>query len=196
MEDSKDTRHVDAEAARSSLWSEVMEYVEAFVIAVVLAGFIITFVAQSFLVQGSSMEPTLHNGERLLVNKFIYRFRLPDRGDIVVFKYPADPKRKFIKRVVALPGDEVEIREGKVFINDMALKEDYTLDQTYGSYGPEVVPDKSIFVMGDNRNNSEDSRFSDVGFVPLTSVVGEAFVIYWPPNRIGLVGKDSNSLTG
>ncbi|HHV61883.1 MAG TPA: signal peptidase I [Firmicutes bacterium] len=178
-----------APAVSAKVRAEIMEYLQAFVIAVVLAAFIITFIAQSFVVQGSSMEPTLHNGERLLVNKFIYRFREPARGEIVVFRYPFDPRRKFIKRVIGVPGDRVEIRDGAVFLNGSRLDEPYTLDRTYGAYGPEVVPEGRIFVLGDNRNNSEDSRFADVGFVPLSNVVGHAFVIYWPLNRIGLVRR-------
>ncbi|NPV52159.1 MAG: signal peptidase I [Firmicutes bacterium] len=178
-----------APAVSVKVRAEVMEYLQAFVIAVVLAAFIITFIAQSFVVQGSSMEPTLHNGERLLVNKFIYRFREPARGEIVVFRYPFDPRRKFIKRVIGVPGDRMEIRDGSVFLNGSKLDEPYTLDLTYGTYGPEVVPEGRVFVLGDNRNNSEDSRFADVGFVPLSNVVGHAFLIYWPLNRIGLVHR-------
>lgn len=170
-----------------SLRQEIMEYVQALIIAVILAAFIITFVAQSFVVQGSSMEPTLHNGERLLVNKFIYRFRTPQRGEIIVFKYPYDPRRKFIKRVIGLPGDTVQIQGGKVILDGKPLVENYTLDLTYGAFGPQVVPEGTLFVLGDNRNNSEDSRYPDVGFVPFKNVVGMAFVRYWPPNRMSLV---------
>lgn len=160
--------------------SIVREYVEAFIIAVVLAAFIITFIAQSFLVDGRSMEPTLYDGQRLMVNKFIYRFTEPKYGDIVVFKYPSNPSKKFIKRVIGVPGDKVEIRDFVVYVNDVPLEEDYILDVTRGRYGPRIVPENSVFVLGDNRNNSDDSRFSDVGFVPYDHIVGKAFLIYWP----------------
>lgn len=167
--------------------SEIREYAEALAIAVVLALFIITFIAQSFLVQGSSMEPSLHNGERLLVDKLSYRFRQPDRGQIVVFKYPSDPRRKFIKRVVGVPGDDVEIRDTEVFLNGQKLQEVYINGPTYGDFGPVSVPAGHYFVLGDNRNNSDDSRFPDVGFVPRQNVVGRALVVYWPVTRVQLV---------
>lgn len=167
--------------------AEILEYLQAFAIAVVLAAFIITFVAQSFVVEGSSMEPSLHNRERLLVNKVVFRFREPGRGDVVVFRYPANPKRKFIKRVIGLPGDVVEVTDGHIVLNGVAYQEDYTMDLTFGSFGPKVVPEGHYFVLGDNRNNSDDSRYPDVGFVPRANIVGKAFVTWWPPGKIGLV---------
>ena len=170
-----------------ALRSEILEYVQAFAIAIVLAAFIITFIAQSFVVEGSSMEPSLHNRERLLVNKLVYRFKEPQRGDVVVFRYPANPKRKFIKRIIGVPGDVVEVRDGHVILNGQVLEEDYTMDLTFGTFGPEVVPPGHYFVLGDNRNNSDDSRFPDVGFVPRANIVGKAFVTWWPPGEIGLV---------
>ncbi len=170
-----------------ALRSEILEYAQAFAIAIVLAAFIITFIAQSFVVEGSSMEPSLHNRERLLVNKLVYRFREPQRGDVVVFRYPANPKRKFIKRVIGVPGDVVAVRDGHVLLNGEVLEEGYTMDLTFGSFGPEVVPPGRYFVLGDNRNNSDDSRYPDVGFVPKTNIVGKAFVTWWPLGEIGLV---------
>lgn len=167
--------------------SELREYLEAFGIAIVLAVFIITFIAQSFLVQGASMEPTLHNGERLMVDKLTYRFRPPRRGEIIVFRYPTDPRRKFIKRIMGLPGDQVEVRRHQLYINGKVLEEPYINGPTYGDFGPIVVPEGAFFVLGDNRNNSDDSRFSDVGPVPRKLVVGRALVRYWPPLRVGLV---------
>jgi signal peptidase I len=167
--------------------AEILEYVQAFAVAIVLAAFIITFIAQSFVVEGSSMEPSLHNRERLLVNKLVYRFRKPEYGDVVVFRYPANPKRRFIKRVIGVPGDEVEVRDGFVIVNGMTLDEDYTMDLTYGYFGPKTVPDGHYFVLGDNRNNSDDSRYPDVGFVPMANIVGKASFIWWPPRRISLV---------
>lgn len=167
--------------------SELREYVEAFGIAIVLALFIITFIAQSFLVQGSSMEPSLHNGERLLVDKITYRVRAPKRGEIIVFRYPADPRRKFIKRIMGLPGDQIEVRNHTLYVNGASLNEEYINGPTYGDFGPVTVPDGTYFVMGDNRNNSDDSRFADVGPVPRKLVVGRALFLYWPPMRLGIV---------
>ena len=160
--------------------SVLREYVESIVTAVVLALIIITFIAQSFLVQGSSMEPGLHNGQRLLVEKLSYRFRLPKRGEIVVFRYPLDPRRKFIKRIIGIPGDEIFIKDRRVYLNGLPLQESYINGPTYGTYGPTVVPSDSYFVLGDNRNNSDDSRFPDVGFVPRKNLVGRALFVYWP----------------
>jgi signal peptidase I len=171
----------------SDLKSEVREYIEAFGVAVVLALFIITFIAQSFLVQGASMEPSLHNGQRLLVDKIVYRIRPPQRGEIVVFRYPADPRRRFIKRVMGLPGDQIEVRRHKLYINGVAVEESYINGPTYGDFGPFIVPENTVFVLGDNRNNSDDSRFSDVGAVPLELIVGRALFVYWPPSRISVI---------
>jgi len=171
--------------------SVIREYVEAIAVAVVLAGFIIVFVAQSFLVQGASMEPSLSHGERLLVDKITYRFRPPARGEIVVFRYPADPSRKFIKRVIGQPGDVVYIRGGRVFVNGTPLVEDYILGPTYGEFPPLRVPPDHFFVLGDNRNNSDDSRFADVGPVPRHLIVGRAILTYWPPAQAGIISPPS-----
>jgi len=167
--------------------SEVREYAESFAIAIVLALFIIFFVAQSFLVQGSSMEPSLHDGQRLLVDKVTYRFREPRRGEVVVFGYPKDPRRKFIKRIVGLPGDVVEIRNRQLVINNEPIAEDYIRGPMYQPFGPYTVPEGTVWVLGDNRNNSEDSRFADVGPVPMERVVGRALFVYWPPATSGII---------
>ena len=113
-------------------------------------------------------------------NKFIYRFRAPEKGEILVFQYPRDPSRDFIKRVIATPGDTIEIREGRVLVNDQILVEDYILEKTRSEYPKMTVPEGHIFVMGDNRNNSEDSRFADVGFVPYDLIKGKAVMVFWP----------------
>ncbi len=167
--------------------SRVREYVEALIIAGALAAFIITFVAQSYLVQGSSMEPTLVDGQRLLVDKLTYRLREPRRGEIIVFHYPADPRRKFIKRVIGVPGDEVLIAGQRLILNGKPVQEPYVLGPMRGVFGPVTVPDGHVFVLGDNRNNSDDSRYPDVGPVPLDLVVGLARLAYWPPSRFGIV---------
>lgn len=169
--------------------SEIREYAESFVIAVALALFIIFFIAQSFLVQGDSMEPSLHDGERLLVDKVTYRFRPPERGEIIVFAYPKDPRRKFIKRVIGVPGDVVEIRNRTLVINGTPIEETYIRGPMYQPYGPVTVPEGTVWVLGDNRNNSEDSRFPDVGAVPLNHVVGRALLVYWPPREAGVISS-------
>jgi len=157
----------------------VRESVETILIAVVLALLIRGFVVESFQVQGYSLEPTLHDAERVLVNKFVYRFREPQRGDIIVFRCPNDPSRDFIKRVIALGGESVEIVDGAVFVNGRRLQEDYIVHRGNSDFSRAAVPYGHLFVLGDNRTNSEDSRY--FGFVPVASVKGKAMVVYWPP---------------
>jgi signal peptidase I len=182
--------------------SVVREYVEAILIAVLLALFIRTFVVQAFKIPSGSMIPTLVIGDHILVNKFIYGIRNPftgkvlipiaepDRHDIIVFRYPVNPSQDFIKRVVGVEGDHIEIIDKEIYINnerfDVAnaiyLEERIIPGhiQPRDNFGPIVVPENSLFVMGDNRDNSHDSRFW--GFVDLQEVRGKAFLIYWSWN--------------
>ena len=179
--------------------STIREYVEAILIALLLALFIRTFVVQAFKIPSGSMKDTLLIGDHILVSKFIYGiknpfndatlipFKKPQRRDIVVFKYPVNPKQDYIKRVVGLPGDTIEIKDKKVYVNDEPQEEKYAifLDnkilpahvQRRDNMGPITVPENSLFVMGDNRDNSYDSRFWN--FVDLKSVKGKAFILYW-----------------
>ena len=169
---------------KSKLGQEIKDWIISILIAVVLAFFIRYFIVELYMVEGPSMRPTLVNSERLVVNKFIYRFKTPERGDILIFRYPRDPSRDFIKRVIAIPGDSIEIKDGRVYLNGQLQNETYILDKTRGSYGLATVPPGTVFVMGDNRNNSEDSRFKDVGFVPYDLIKGKAVVIFWPLDHI------------
>ena len=164
----------------SSLGEEVKDWLVSIVVAVVLAFLIRQFVVELYIVDGPSMRPTLQSQQRLVLNKFIYRFREPEKGEILVFQYPRDPSRDFIKRVIAVPGDTVEIKDGRVLVNDQVLSEDYILEKTRGDYPKSTVPQGTVFVMGDNRNNSEDSRFADVGFVPDALIKGKAVLVFWP----------------
>ena len=164
----------------TSTAAEIKDWVVSIVVAVALAMFIRTFIVELYVVDGPSMRPTLESEERLVVNKFIYRFRVPEKGEVLVFQYPRDPSRDFIKRVIATPGDTIEIREGRVLVNDQLLTEDYILEKTRSEYPKSTVPEGRIFVMGDNRNNSEDSRFADVGFVPYDLIKGKAVLVFWP----------------
>jgi signal peptidase I len=165
------------------------EYLKSIVIALLISFFIITFVVQAFYIPSGSMLPTLKPGDRIFANKFIYRFREPRRQEIIVFKWPVDPKRRFIKRLIGLPGDRVKIVEGQVYVNDKPLEEDYTLERSYTDFPEVKVPKGHYFMLGDNRNNSEDSRFW--GFVPQENIVGKAFVIFWPLNRMGLIREEN-----
>ena len=183
----------------SSQRSRFRENAEAIFIAIIIALFIRTFVVQAFKIPSGSMKPTLQIGDHILVNKFIYGVKIPylnavllpvkkpQRGDIVVFKYPLDPKKDFIKRVIGLPGDVVEIREKTIYINGQRLNHDvgvFSDPRTIAgnirprdNLGPITVPKDALFAMGDNRDESFDSRFW--GFVPLRDVNGKAFIIYW-----------------
>ena len=170
------------------------EWVEPIVFAIILALIIRAFFVQAFKIPTGSMLPTLIENDRVLVNKFLYRFKEPERGDIVVFRYPVDGKRDFIKRLVALPGEEINIRDGKVWIDGKVTEEDSILrrfyyynreDWDYGKDNQVVrIPDDAYFVLGDNSAQSSDSR--NWGFVPKRNMVGKAFMIYWPPKRIRL----------
>jgi len=175
-----------AQARRKSV---IREYAEAILIAVLLALLIRTFVVQAFKIPSGSMIPTLLVGDHILVNKFLYRFRDPARGDVVVFKYPQDEHRDFIKRVIGVGGDELYIKDRKVYVNcrppDPAcrpIEERWAYyEERFGAggevFGPVQVPAGSYFVMGDNRNNSQDSRYW--GFVKKEKLKGQAFIIYW-----------------
>lgn len=165
----------------------ILEYAKSIIAALILALLIITFVVQAFYIPSGSMRPTLAVGDRVIVNKFIYRFKEPERFNIIVFKYPVDPSRKFIKRLIGVGGDKIEIINGTVYVNDKALQENYTLTPGIGNYGPTVVPEDNYFVLGDNRNNSEDSRYW--GFVPRKNIVGQAIFVFWPLNHINVLTK-------
>lgn len=161
------------------------EALETLILALVLTLLIRGFLVESFLVQGHSMEPTLLHGERLLVSKVLYRFREPKRGEVIVFRYPRDERTDFIKRVLALPGETVEVRLGRIYINDQPLDEPYIWKSGVYSMPPMLVPEGHLFVMGDNRTNSEDSRV--FGPVRLSNVKGKAFVVFWPLPRAHLL---------
>lgn len=171
--------------------TSVVETLDASIFAALLSLLIITFVVQAFYIPSGSMEPTLQVDDRILVSKFSYRIGRIARGDVVVFHYPLNPGKDFVKRVVALGGERVELRDGVVLINNQPISELYPTALAAGdracttSYGPQRVPRGQLFVLGDNRCNSEDSRF--FGFVPVGNVVGKALLVYWPPQRIGLV---------
>ena len=164
----------------SSLGEDAKDWGISIVAAVVMALLIRTFIVELYIVDGPSMRPTLQHEERLVVSKFIYKIRNPEKGEILIFRYPRDPSRDFIKRVIAVGGDTIEIKEGRVYVNDQMLKEDYILEKTRTEYPKVTVPEGTVFVMGDNRNNSDDSRFADVGFVPLDLIKGKAMLVFWP----------------
>jgi len=174
------------------LLSWAKETVETIVIAFFLAFVIITFVAQSFWIPTGSMKPNLEIKDRIIAYKLFFELENVDRGDIIVFKFPLNPKENFVKRAIGLPDDEVAIRDKKVYINGERLSEPYVVhaDSAKGvpvrdEYGPITVPADSLFMLGDNRDFSDDSRFW--GFVPAENIIGQAFLLYWPPWRIRIL---------
>ncbi len=195
----------EKDVPRSSSKSVIREYAEAIFIAVLLALFIRAFVVQAFKIPSGSMKPTLQIGDHILVNKFVYGVKIPftdkellpighpSRQDIVVFRYPVDPSKDFIKRVIGLPGDTVLIRDKIVFVNGQQLEEPYavfsdkrTLPATASprdNMNAITVPENNLFVMGDNRDESYDSRFWK--FVDMSQLKGKAFIIYWSWNSDG-----------
>lgn len=197
----------EVDPKKKGIWdknSPVREWTESIVIAFILAMLIRTFFLQAFKIPSGSMRDTLIEGDRLMVNKLRYGAKVPfsekrlpgltqpQRGDIIVFKYPVNPKRDFIKRLIAFGGETVEIKEGDIYINDQIIMDPrikntfYYNNPPYGEENePAVVPDGFVFVLGDNSASSHDSRIW--GFVPLENIIGRAELIYWPFNRIRIL---------
>jgi len=190
---------IDSDDIRKKKKSGLRENIEAILVAIVLALFIRTFVIQAFKIPSGSMKETLLIGDHILVNKFIYGVKVPflqttiipiknpKHGDVVVFKFPEDPSKDFIKRVIGVAGDVVQVRDKQVYVNGKLLNHDFGIHtdsyifpasvQPRDNFGPVIVPPHSLFVMGDNRDQSYDSRFW--GFVDLKAVKGKALMIYW-----------------
>ncbi|MFH1339429.1 MAG: signal peptidase I [Candidatus Omnitrophota bacterium] len=197
----KETKSQSREAGKRK--SVVREWVESIVIAFILAMFIRTFIVQAYKIPSGSMQPGLMVRDRILVNKFIFgakipftdlrlpALREPKRGDVIVFIYPKDLSRDFIKRLIAKEGEVVQIKYGKVYVDGNALNNPKFARHYYnrGPYGQEakfiLVPPDSYYVLGDNSASSEDSRYW--GFVPENNLLGKAFFIYWPPYRIRII---------
>ena len=200
INDDKDIQvHRPEDASRHSLWAEGRLLLRDLIFALMIAALVVVFIVQPVKVEGTSMLPRLHDGERIFVNKLIYydEFRWApkiDRGDIVVFWYPDDPSKSYIKRVVGLPGDTVELRDGIVRINGMELDEGY-LDHKYNlspkTQPPIYVRPNYYFVMGDNRDTSYDSR--SWGLVPKKYIYGKALFRYWPLSAISVIHHEKIS---
>lgn len=186
----------------------VRDVVETLILTAVIF-LLVRSVVQNFRVDGRSMEPTLQSGQYLLINKAVYwrvdgpvaqrlfpdmrsnahegvyLFQPPQRGDIIVFRFPQDPSRDFIKRIIAIPGDTVEVRQGRVVLNGVPLREGYISDQPNYTSPPQVIPSDQYFVLGDNRNHSSDSHVW--GLVPADNIIGKAWFSYWPIDHWGLL---------
>jgi signal peptidase I len=159
------------------------EILETILPAIFIAILINLFLAQPTRVHGQSMEPSLHTDQRLIVEKISYHLHGPRRGDVVVFSMPQQSDELLIKRVIGLPGETVEIRSGKVYVNGAILDEPYLEQETRGQFGPVVVPPLHVFVLGDNRSFSNDSRAFDA--VPIKDILGRAWFSYWPLQNLG-----------
>jgi signal peptidase I len=178
---------VEVQRPSSGLNRELRVWARDLVVALGLAMIIIVFFYQPVKVEGTSMAPLLSDQERIFINKFVYHFEPIGRGDVVVFWYPLDRTKSFIKRVVGLPGDEVEIRRGRVYINGKSLEEPYVPSQYIdtAAYGPVEIPRDEYFVMGDHRISSNDSRI--FGPVPSAFIYGKAVFAYWPWTQFGSI---------
>jgi signal peptidase I len=197
------------DAAGSGAVSAVREIVETLAIAL-LVFLLIQLVWRNFRVEGSSMEPSIHDGQFLLVERLVYSpgsparflhntigrsaaggklidsiFHAPQRGEIIVFIPPSNPQKDYIKRVIGIGGDKVEIRQGRVYVNDRPLTETYVLPGGSLSWGPAIVGKDELFVLGDNRGASTDSRV--FGMLPMKNVIGKAWLSFWPPWRLGFI---------
>ena len=181
----RDTETRKRKAALKIVLGWLSEIVETIVPAILIAVLIILFLAQATRVHGQSMEPSLHSDQRLVVEKISYNFHEPRRGDIVVLKVPQAGSGLLIKRVIGLAGEKIEIKGGKVYINEQPLEEPYLSPQAQRDMGATVVPPKHVFVMGDNRGFSNDSR--SFGPVPLDNIVGRAWFSYWPLDQLGFI---------
>ena len=194
-----DARQAEPASLQDVLW----ELVQTVVMAVVIF-LLIRNVIQNYRVEGISMEPNFHNGQFLIVNRFAYCpgahleikpldinlervwcVRQPQRGDVIVFEYPRDPSRDFIKRVIGLPGETIEVKSGRVYVNGKMMPEPFGPNPGSYTAGPVVVPPDEVYVMGDNRNNSSDSHMW--GSLPQRLIIGKALVSYWPPQHWSLV---------
>ena len=163
-------------------------FLREILVIILLAGVILLILLsamQSFIVFGSSMKPSLYDEQRLLINKVVYVFHEPELGDVIVFESPSNQKDDYIKRIIALPGDTVEIKMGVVYVNGSPLDEPYIEEQPSYTLSPIKVPENKYFVLGDNRNNSNDSH--NGWTVPRENIIGKAWLSIWPPSQWGLV---------
>lgn len=194
MASEKTSENKDIQATASSLkvGRQMRENIQILGIALVLALLIRTFIAEPRYIPSVSMLPTLHVGDRLVVEKVSYRFRPPATGEIIVFDPPAQLQsygyrkdQAFIKRAIGISGQTIQIHEGHVYLNNQLLQEDYIAEEPDYEWGPKPVPSDRVFVMGDNRNNSNDSHVW--GFLPRHNIIGRAVFRFWPPERIGFL---------
>jgi signal peptidase I len=178
----QDGQDIDDQQQRDKpIWREIVETALLIIVILVVTRVLI----QNFRIEGISMEPNFHDGQYLIINKFAYYLHPPERGDVVVFHFPNNPSRDFIKRIVGLPGEKVKVRDEHLFINGKEIEEPYALHTGNYTWGPQTLAEDQYFVLGDNRNNSSDSN----NWGPLSgdAILGKAWISYWPPKHLGLV---------
>ncbi len=193
MEQNKEDNNVEVSTkTNKNLIKEIGGFIKEILITVVIVFLIISFVVQPTTVDGSSMDPTLKDKDQLLIEKVSQRFSGINRYDIIIFPYSKEEEKYFIKRVIGMPGETVNIINGEVYINGILLDEPFELDliEDYGSnILPVVIPKEHYFVIGDNRNHSKDSRYTDVGFIYEDDILGKGFIRLWPFDSVGFINK-------
>ena len=185
----EETTKIDKKKEQNSVVAEILDYLKTIVIVVVVVLLLNQFVLINARIPSESMQNTIMVGDQIFGNRLAYRNSDPERFDIVIFRYPDDPDQLFIKRVIGLPGETVEIKDGKVYINgsDTPLDDSFCPETPIGDFGPYEVPEHSYFMLGDNRNWSKDSRFWENTYVHEDAILGKAVLRYWPLNKIGVV---------
>ena len=187
-ESTGETKSAPETATWSSLRSFIRETLETIALTLVIF-VVIRAGVQNFRIEGFSMEPNFHDGQYLLVSKVDYMLHSPERGDVIIFQAPTNLERDFIKRVIGLPGESIEIREGRVFVNGEPLAQNYQTNPGTYTYGPVKVGENELFVLGDNRNNSSDSH--SWGMLPQKDIIGKAWLSYWPPQQWAIIQTPS-----
>ena len=179
----------DQKTKEQSIWKEIWDYAKIILIVFVIAYLLGHFVYINARIPSGSMEQTIMTGDRVFGNRLAYKTKDPERFDIVIFEYPDDPSQLFVKRVIGLPGETVNIVDGKVYINDSEepLDDSFCPEVPEGSFGPYEVPEGSYFMLGDNRNHSMDSRYWQNTFVEKDAILAQVAVRYWPLNKMGTV---------
>lgn len=182
---SEEPKNIEPPVEENKVWREIVGWIRDIGIALLIVLFIINFVGQKTSVVGKSMEPTLYDGDQLVIDMLSYRFGEVERFDIIVF--PHEPKLFYIKRIIGLPGEHIEIVNGKVEVNGEVIDDAYGFDiiRQYGDSLPMDIPDNEYFVMGDNRNSSQDSRYTVVGTIEKEEIMGKAIVRVWPFSTFG-----------
>ncbi len=183
----EDTSKASSSEKKTSLKREIMEWIIVIEIAVILAVVLNMFLIVNAVIPSASMETTIMTGDRIFGNRLAYTNHDPQRGDIVIFKYPDDETQLFIKRLIGMPGETLEMIDGVIYINGDPLDEPYLAAIPYGSYGPVTIPENAYFVMGDNRNNSADSRYWNQPFVYRDKILGKAVFCYFPARDFGKI---------